>query len=225
MKCIFKMTLLAAIFCCLNPLFAQEEKTTEYSLKLYHNYFLSVNKSEYNSTMNVSSNAGSITPSFLISKPKTFHEIELAYLRSGRWRQTYETDSISGNPDRRSYSFKLQLKYEYGVNLLTVKEKLRFSLSAAAEPFLIFDRDVDNLDDRLSRRVGGGTLLFLIPRGTYSIGKRWFVDVNFPVEMMQFYAYRGYIAPPLQGENVFTNSYVNFFDNILRFRVGIGLKL
>lgn len=226
MKCTLRMTVLAvAVLCCLNPLSAQEEKNTEYALKLYHNYFLSVNKSEYNSTKRVYSNAGNITPSFLISKPKTFHEIELADLRFGRWRRTYETDSIGGNADRRSYDFRLQLKYEYGVNLLTIKEKLRFSLSAAAEPFLVFYRDVDNLDDRLSKRVAGGTRLFLIPRGTYSIGKRWFVDVNFPIEMMYFEAARLYRDPPLQGENVFTNSYVNFFDNVLRFRVGIGLKL
>lgn len=216
MKCILKMTLLMVLgLYCLNPLSAQEEKTTQYAVKLYYNY--QPNAMSY------------LTPSLSIQKPKASHEFELSRLRVGTSNRVYVTEGDSGQDvfdSRYDYNFGIRLKYEYGFKFLAINEKINFSLHASAEPYFNFFK-TDNNSDIQGRSGSGSTIggqLHLIPRGIYDISERWFIDVNFPIELMNIYRTKSYSRT--QGyERLSRQNNFNFFDNLLRMRVGIGLKL
>jgi len=214
---IFKTILLAAaIFFCLNPLSAQEEeKTTQYTLKMYYN----------NSRQNAS---GYLTPAFSIVKSKTSHEFELSQLKIGINNRAevigYDGQDISSHR-RNTSNFNIRLKYEYGIKFLTINEKFDFSLHASAEPYFNYSKTTTERDDKiLSRNNSVGGRLFVIPRVIHPIGKKWFVDVNFPVEMMHIYRGQNYIDGP-GSERSSSYSYTGFFGDLLRLRIGIGLKL
>lgn len=219
MKRIFKMTLLVAVvLCCLNPLSAQEEKTTEYALKLY-----------YNSQNTV----GYFTPGFSIIKPKISHEFELSYLRGGGgitnqtdetiYYDNYEHDIFAKRTNVSG--FGIRLRYEYGGKLSTVNEKFNFSLHGSVEPYFSTFRRNEELDnERLYRSSVIGGRLYLVPRGTYDVGERWFVDVNFPIEIMNIGRERRYYETLSVGR-LYSQNYLGFFTDLLRFRIGIGLKL
>jgi len=108
---------------------------------------------------------------------------------------------------------------------LTINEKFDFSLHASAEPYFSHLKTTIERDDTtlsMNNIVGGR--LFLIPRFMHPIGDRWFVDVNFPVEMMHIYWKRSYYERS-ESESSSSHSYASFFGDLLRFRIGIGLKL
>lgn len=231
MKRILKMILLVpTMLCCLNTLVAQEEKETIYALKLYFNYNQSVMESTTGSSTQPGYLNGNFTPSFTILKPRTFHEIELANLNIRKNKAVYERDDSIGlysSFDKlNSHSFAFKLKYEYGVNLVATNE-FKFSLSAAAEPYFTYlNNKIEGSRELLSERNTVGGQLYLIPRGTYDIGERWFVDINFPIEIMHIYREESRERSPLFGRDyIRTNSSMDFFNNVFRFRVGIGLKL
>lgn len=216
MKRIFKITLLVAVaLCCLNPLSAQEEKTTQYAVKLYYN--------------NGHPNArGYLTPSLLILKPKASHEFELSDLRIGIRNSIDEREDDNGqNSSYRTndFNFGLRLKYEYGIKALEIKEKYKFSLHASAESYFnIFKRNRETNGETLSVGKSVGGSLYLIPRGTYDISERWFLDVNFPIEMMNIARTISHDETGIYGQSSIQNHF-NFFSNIFRLRIGIGLKL
>lgn len=216
MKCILKMTLLAVVvLCCLNPLSAQEEKTTEYAVKLYYN--------------NVQPNArGYLTPSLLILKPKASHEFELSRLRMGT---SNGVDKIEGDSGQEAvfsggydYNFAFSLKYEYGFKFLTINEKFDFSLHASVEPYFNFSKRNINSDYQVSSGNTIGGQVHLIPRSIYALSERWFVDVNFPIQLMNISRAKSY-SENSGYERISIRNRFDFFDNVLRLRVGIGLKL
>jgi len=219
MKCIFKIILLMTVtLCCLNPLSAQEEKTTQYVLKLYYN---SQNTVAY------------FTPGFSIVKPKTSHEFELSYLRGGIGIIN-ETNKII-NYDNGGYDsslegmtvsgFGIRLRYEYGGKLSTINEKFNFALHGSVEPyFSIYRRNVELDNERLSRGSLIGGRFYLVPRGTYDIGERYFIDLNFPIEIMNIGTETHHYETS-SVDRLFRQNYLGFFTDLLRFRIGIGLKL
>jgi len=216
MKCIFKITLFViVVLCCLNPLSAQEEKNTEYAVKLYYNYQPEV--------------TGYFTPSLLILKPKASHEFELSRLRIRAANGVDKIEDDSGQDTVSgagyNYNFTLGLKYEYGFKFLTIDEKFNFSLHASAEPYFgFFKTNIRNDGQRLSRRSLIGGRLNLIPRVIYDIDERWFVDVNFPLEMMNVSRAISH-HEILDSERSSIQNDFYFLNNVLRMRVGIGLKL
>ena len=214
MKRIFQMTLLVAvILCCLNPLSAQEEKERQYAVKLYYNY-------QPNTT-------SFLTPSLFIQKRKASHEFELSQLGLGIRNEidTREYDSGEEVLRRTDSYFSIGLKYEYGMKFLGISEKFDFSLHASAEPYFnIYKSDIEPDNERLRRGSTVGGRLYLIPRGTYMISDRWFLDVNFPIEMMDIVSAK-YQYNASDNEQTSIRNTLSFFDSTLRFRVGIGLKL
>lgn len=205
---------IVTVLFCLNPLFSQEEKTTQYALKLYHN--------------SLQNSPGKLTPAFSILKPKTSHEFELSQLKIGINNKAEVIDNDGqdfSSYTRNTSNFGIRLKYEYGIKFLAIDEKFDFSLHASAEPYFSYLKTTAEHDNKTlsSNNVVGGRLL-LIPRFINPIGERWFVDVNFPVEIMHIYRTRSYYERS-GSERSSSQSYAGFFGDLLQFRIGIGLKL
>ncbi len=214
MKRIIQITLLTAvIFSCLNPLSAQEEKKTTYALKLYYNHQPNA--------------ANFLTPSLFIQKKKASHEFELSQLGLGIGNEI-DIDGYNGGEDdfeRTDAYFSIGLKYEYGMKFLNINEKFDFSLHASAEPYFnIYKSSVAPYNERhRNGRILGGRFS-LIPRATYTISDRWFVDVNFPIELVDVVSAKHRYIVSGNDRTSIRNS-LSFFDRTLRLRVGIGLKL
>ena len=169
-----------------------------------------------------------LTPSLFIQKKKTSHEFELSQLGLGIRNEidTREYDSGTDSLRRIDAYFGIRLKYEYGIKFLTINEKSGFSLHASAEPYFNIyksNQEPDNEILRSGSTIGGR--LYLIPRGTYMISDRWFIDVNFPIEMMNIVRSKSLYNTSLEDERTSIRNTLSFFDNALRFRVGLGLRL
>jgi len=215
----------------------QIEKETTYQIKTYYNFVHS--SFEFGPTTEeqprvfefANTDFGYITPAFTIVKKQMRHEIELSAFRVKRDRD-FEgvTEELEGYiipvEGSRDWRVNIGLRYEFAFNLL--QEKLRHGLfvGASAEPYFDYWNflPATSADFPTNDRVFG-TRLHLIPRYTFDISRRWFVDVNFPIEMMDAFVHRSYSGNPTLSERVGIDTQANFFDKVFRFRIGIGLKL
>jgi len=194
------IALLFVAMCLQNQAFAQEEKNTQYQFKVYSNI-------EYTSVKNVdvyykskSFNFGNITPSFIISKPKVSHEIGISRLSIGQ--RNYEQGEVSGSilmvtEGSNSTHFYLNMRYEYIVNLMKIKNKHQLSIAASAEPYIEYGKSIPRTSASFPVRYSTlGNKLHLIPRVTFPLSKRLFLDVNMPIEMMHLYRAITYTENP-----------------------------
>jgi len=208
--------------------FAQEEKNTQYRFKVYYN-FNYINLEIGASYQDKSSHFGAITPSFVISKPRVSHEIEISQFNIKK--NYYDEGEISSNltspRERKSLQLQWNMRYEYAINILKIK-RYQLSVAASAEPYLDFFKYTSLTPaDFPSKLTIIGNKFHLIPRATFALNDKLFIDVNIPIEIMNTYKTTSYLENPAWAEENRRISYTrsNFFDSVFRFRVGLGFNL
>lgn len=216
--------------------FGQEEKNTQYQFKVYSNFEYKLSKLEdvFNSDTYESRSLhfGHITPSFVISKPRMSHEIGISRLHIGqnsdRKEETLSDGSVIVEEGVKRTQFYLNIRYEYALNLVKIKKKHQLSIAASAEPYIQFDKSVPRTSVSFPNKFTAfGSKLHLIPRATFSLSDRLFLDVNAPIEIMDVYRLRNYTDNPTftESQREYTDTRSEFLDSVLRFRVGLGFNL
>jgi len=239
MRQFFKLMLLFGFICFAQKnIYAQEtEEEIVYQIKMYYNFVHS--SFEYEPTAenllrvyeSEETDFGYITPALTITKNRMKHEIELSALRVKR-DEDFEGIDAGGSiiPVEGSLDWQIDvgLRYEFMLNFL--RDELRHGLfvGTSVAPYFNYWNTVPKTSASFPANTKVfGTRLHLIPRYTYDISKKWFVDVNFPIEVVDAFVHRNYWGNPIlsSNERVRTDIQANFFDNVFRFRIGIGLKL
>lgn len=239
MKHFFKLMLLLGFICTAQQItYAQEiEKSKDYQIKMYYNFVHS--SFEFEPTAedllrifeSEETDFGYITPALTITKNKMRYEMEISKLRV-RQNSSFEGVDAGGSviPIEGSSDWQVNvgLRYEFAINLLCEKLGHGLFIGVSAEPYFDYWSTVPKINTSFPGNTKiFGTRLHLIPRYTYDINKRWLVDVNFPIEIVDAFIHRNYRGSPIlsMDERVETDIQADFFDNVFRFRIGIGLKL
>jgi len=240
MKCIFQMILLV-VLCCYNPLSAQEEKNTKYAVKLYYGMSYSWDNSTsgtlsdgtYQTYERQRFSLSSFTPALTIFKPKSMHEFGLPGLSFSRERSLSEIVNENDNMEIPTSGgiykrFQLTLPYEYAYRLWNISDKWSFLAGVRTSASMILTDQtpyVSNLFPRTGNQFGVG--VSLVPRLNFSLGNKWFLDFNTPISTVSFVHYRGKVEDPTvpSSERLDTETKFTFFNEVLSFRLGLGLKL
>jgi hypothetical protein len=213
----------------------------KYSLKVYYNLMMFSDditvQSKYNNNIialeNSETDIGHVSAAFAIKKSKSIHEIELSRINLYKVDGAIFSSSISYDTaqisyDQKSTVFNLNIKYEYIRRIINIKDKLDFMFGVACEPYLESIRQKPEISTSFrSKRLYLGSRFYLIPRGTYSFNKRFYLDLNFPVEILDLHWIKERINNPALPENIQKNNkfYSNFFDKTIQIRIGVGIRI
>lgn len=180
---------------------------------------------------------GPISPAVTFAAPSgNFHEVALSQFRLNREYRTVTVLDSTNNQiqvlDGEVIStFAFQLRYEYNFLLRrnNTEAKLKPYIGISGSPYVRHGK----LDPLLSflygyRSTAVGVSLAIVPRITYDINERWFLDANF-----RFSFANANIASTVNNDPVipeeqrrFTAVNTNFFSNAgIPFRIGVGLKI
>jgi len=238
MRHYYKLILLMCIVCTVQQIsYAQK---TNYQINAYFNFSsfseetVTTDSSAQKTTIweRSATGFGLITPAFIITKNRVRHEIELSNFGINR-NKDIQSATIFGEesyPFRgtRYWDINVGIRYEFAFNLLDAESSSGLFLGTSIQPYLDYVRTLPVTSASFPiRNRQLGTRLHLIPRYTYNIGEKWLVDVNFPIEIIDAFQVRQYVDNPTltEAQKVNGSAQTNFFDNIFRFRIGIGLKL
>ena len=124
--------------------------------------------------------------------------------------------------------FNLNLRYEFNYKVLGIKDRLTLFLGASAEPYL----ELINVEPIISTSFDTknqylGSKVYITPRITYDFSKRFYIDLNFPIELANFYWNSSKIENPTLPEDIQKSTKFNsdYFNEVFRFRLGIGVKI
>ena len=236
MKQFFKLILLISVICMAQKVsYAQK---TNYQIKVYYNFLHTSSETDYGDPTlsqvreRASTNFGVVIPAFVVAKNKARHEIELSNFRINNSKNVVTAPASNGGTVAisgvRVLYIHMAVRYEFAFNLLDTKSLSGLFLGASVQPFIDYARSIP--ETSLSFPIRNrqlGARLHLIPRYTYDIGKRWFIDVNFPINMVV----AGHDGQRVENPVLTTKQQCNggfdtdFFNNIFQVRIGIGLKL
>lgn len=168
------------------------------------------------------------------SEKHNFHEVELTSLRFGKndaLTELYDdsngsTQIIQGSSD---YNVDISMRYEFILNLAKSKDwKLMPFIGFGANPY--FNRI--SLTPKTSNLYPLSTMQtgirgFVVPRLTYFINSKVFLDLNVPFCITDFNIERFENNNPSLTEEERVKSTLNFrqFPNRFSVRLGVGLKL
>lgn len=211
--------------------FAQEEKNTQYQFKVYSNFEYTL--SDFVDIVEYKSFQFDITPSFVISKPKVSHEIGISKLHIGhdssyKKEETLPDGSVIAAEGAKQSHFHLNIRYEYGLNLIKINKKHQLSIATSVEPYIWFDKSIPRTSENFPNRLTTvGSKFHLTPRATFSLSERLFLDVNMPIEIMDVYRLSNYTENPILTEEQrrYSDTRSDFFDSVFQFRIGLGFNL
>jgi len=211
--------------------FAQEEKNTQYQFKMHSNFEYTLTNSF--DIVKYKTFQFDITPSFVISKPKVSHEIGISKLRTGnesryKKEEILADGSVIAAEETKLSHFYLNIRYEYGLNLIKINKQHQLSIAASVEPYIRFNKFVPRVSTSFPNQLTTlGSKLHLIPRATFTLSDRLFLDVNIPVEIVDVHRFRSYNDNPTYTEEqkTYTDTRSKFLDSVFRFRVGLGFNL
>jgi hypothetical protein len=220
---------------------AQNNTRNKYHIKVYCHFITSLDNSKVQSKYlfgtfnneNETMDIGHISVSFSIEKAKSIHEIELSrieFYRTNNSTHIYHSAGDTGQitSGQKASMFNLNIRYEYIRRIVNVKDRMEFLVAASAEPyfesFIILPKIYTSFT---TKQLYLGSKFYFIPRAIYNISNKFYIDLNFPIELFNFYWVRSRIKNPtlpinLQRSNVFHS---NFFNDIFRLRLGIGIKI
>ena len=209
---------------------AQETQKSR-AIKLYTNFLWD------NTGVLAGTRFGYFSPAMVIKQPRgNFHEIELSRLQFNKTMGEIIiiTDSI-GNPVQRVYEnitaeIFLAFRYDYNFRFFKSKKESRIRpyLGFSVGPYysyLKYDPMISSSFPSKGHIFGAN--FSLIPRVQYMINERWFIDVNFPVNIADIsWQYKKVNNPAIQ-ENERSTSEIEIseFPAIFQFRIGLGFTL
>jgi hypothetical protein len=214
---------------------------SKYHLKVYYNFLHTNNDYEsYSEAGNHivdfdhrESNFGRVSAAFVIKNKRSFHEIELARINYDKKEEKAILIELDDGTSQMTsgfiaYLFNLNLKYEFNYQIINLKNKVMLFTAISAEPYIEFSKFEPKVSFIYKTKDHiYGCKTYIIPRLTYDFSKRWYLDLNFPIEFADLYFIRSKIENPtlpleLQATS---NSDVKYFDQGFQFRIGIGLKI
>jgi hypothetical protein len=210
-----------------------------YNLTTFDEYERSrtINDTSSNTVYNTTSTLQILHPTIAFqwkTKKNNFHEIELTNFILGKLTSNKENKSDTTINGQTKIGYDLvttfiSARYEYILNFNKSKDrKLVPSLGFSINPYY----KQNNYSPKISSsyatsEIYFGAKVFLIPRLTYYLSSRFFIDVNIPICFLDSY----YLidkednpAVPLQERTISTFNF-NGFPKIFGGRIGVGLKL
>jgi len=168
------------------------------------------------------------------SKKQNFREIELIDLYFNKKTESREQLDSNGNTDnvlskRDLYSSGISLRYEYTVIFKKLKaSNFVPSISYAASTYFKVDQFVPKSSNQFKNTQSTlGARGFIIPRLTYFVGSKLFVDLNVPICVMDLYYRVNVNEKPGIPVNQQRISNINFelFPKVISVRIGVGIKI
>lgn len=215
---------------------AQGSDIGKYQIKLYG--LVTTNATSINNTYNSNNRSISyvffnqkLNPTLAVNKRTkngNRHEVELTAFAVNETtnRTTYNNNSQSpiymGGAVQES---KFALRYEY-IYVLLKDKKLQPSVGAAVSPYYAkYNFTPLTTAAYPFKEYAFGIQTFIIPRISYNISKRFFVDLNVPLKITeaQFSSRREY--NPTEQNNTSHNSSFTAFQDMFYARLGIGVNI
>jgi hypothetical protein len=174
---------------------------------------------------------GNLSPAFRLYTKKSVHEFELTHLSILREDYNYDVSHIGVSYPLhgfKNFEFRLNLRYEYIISLITIKERIGFTISPSIEPYILFSNYKPRLSSEYqTKHFQFGSFFHIIPRSYIHIGERFSLDLNFPVEIYDLRRSRTKVLNPSLSEDDRVNSVFedDFFGGNFRFRIGLGIRL
>jgi hypothetical protein len=129
---------------------------------------------------------------------------------------------------QKAKRFNLNIRYEYIRRIVNVKDRMEFLVAASAEPYLESLINLPKISTSFTTKgFYLGSKFYFIPRAIYQFNNKFYIDLNFPFELFNFYWFRSRIKNPTLPVNLQRNNefHSNFFNNIFGLRLGIGIKI
>lgn len=180
-------------------IFAQD--TSPIQLKLYSNFGwrtaeLTVG---YDTVLNkpikegfYETSLGYFSPAFAWASPRgNYHEVELSRLQFNEVDQQTYIDHDNGlnhqvvSGEQRTNVF-IALRYEFNYMIIKNKgdKRLKPSLGFAVRPYYSRSAFVPRVSSLFaSSQSNAGAIFSIIPRINYDLNKRWFIDLNVPINL------------------------------------------
>lgn len=168
------------------------------------------------------------------TKKNNFHEIELTNFILGKLMTSTENNGDTTNIGQTKTGYDLvtsfiSARYEYILNFNKIKDrKLVPSLGFGISPYY----KQNNYSPKISSsyatsEIYFGAKVFLIPRLTYYLSSRFFIDVNIPICFLDSYFLIDEEDNPSISleERIISTFNFNEFPKIFGGRIGVGLKL
>lgn len=215
----------------------------KYSIKLYNltAYEQSSENGIVDSLMPMVRNSSTtlqyVHPTFAFqwkTKKQNFKEIELINFYINKTTGSREQLDTIGRVEKVLskkvlVSSGISLRYEYTVMFKKLKtSKFVPSIGYAANPYFKLDNFVPELSNAfISTKSTLGARGFIIPRLTYFIGSKFFLDLNLPFCVMELYYQVNENENPMIPSNQQRISNINFelFPKVFSARLGLGLKI
>ena len=226
-----------------NALFAQEEGET--SIKIYTNArFTLTTLSRYEPVEDGiifledirKVDIGYFSPALSISRSNnTFHEIEFSRAMINQTFKYYSVwDSISKkatvvNGSKRTVSM-VALRYEYMTRLFKKGEgNLKTFFGYSLHPYYLSAQDNPGASTHFpEKHREAGVDVALVPRLTYEISERLYLDLNIPFVIVNGVFISKKIDDPALPDKLRTTSYFtfdSFTGDQMHFRLGMGLRI
>ncbi len=221
------------------------QNTSPFQLKMYSNFGwrtaeLTV---DYDTVLNkpikenfYETSLGYFSPAFAWASPRgNYHEIELSRLQFNQVdEQTYiDYDNglnhqvISG--EQRTNVF-IALRYEFNYMIIKNKDdkRLKPSLGFAVRPYYhrsAFQPRISSLF--ATSQSNAGALFSIVPRINYDLSKKWFIDLNVPINLADLSIQsRTYDNPAIPvNQRTITTIVAETLPSQYLIRLGIGVRL
>ncbi len=179
-----------------------------------------------------------ISPSLMTTRESgRYTEWELSNFRlgMGSFKET-ASDSISGQENVlrgfQQISFYTAIRYEYGFVLNSLlgapNDHVSYSLGLALQPYLGSSNSSPFTSSEFRRgNIQFGAKLQFVPRIMFGGTKKWFVDFNFPISLIDARAFRQRTDDPTipLAQQIFWREDMRLFPFDLQARVGLGIRL
>lgn len=221
----------------------QTKLQRNYTLKLYINHYKTLEENWLSQSYpvdtfhtNVTSEIkfGRVTPAVTIeTKNKNFHEFELVQLKYQKTKEVGKVVPVWGGysetigRESKEHSFQFRYEYNHGFQK-NDGHKLHTYVGIATNPFF---RHWDNVPmNSLSfpgSKISTGARFMIIPRITYQIKPKWYLDLNAILHQVQYEYVREKVDNPHFSSRQMTTAAHNLQVKaaINQVRLGVGVKL
>lgn len=179
---------------------------------------------------------GYFSPAFAWASPRgNYHEVELSGLQFNEVDEQTYIDHDNGlnhqvvSGEKRTSVF-IALRYEFDYMIIKNKEsnRLKPSLGFAVRPYYYRAAFVPRVSSLFaSSQSSAGAIFSIVPRINYDLNKRWFIDLNVPINLLDVSAQtsmRDNPAIPVNQRTI-TTIVAEAVPSQYLIRLGIGVRL
>jgi hypothetical protein len=170
-----------------------------------------------------------------ISEDGDIHEIEISRISIGTARvdslvviedPAFRSFTIEGD---QTFTFHMAFRYEYLVNLRKSKPEaaLKPYIGFSAQPYFRYFSHRSTITTEFPYSfLDVGAVVSVIPRVTYDLNERWFLDLNIPIAAYRMQWTRDEFTDPTipVGERITNELSTESFPSIFQVRFGAGMR-